>query len=315
MRPRHVLAAVLVAAIWGFNFVVIDAGLDNFPPLLFAALRFVVVAVPLVLLVPRPRVPWRWFAYVGVPIGVGQFGLLFIGMQEGMPPGLASLVLQTQALFTALIAGVLLRERLGMNHAIGLVIAFTGMTLIGLDFGQNSPVLAFVLCIFAAASWGLANVAIRRMNQVAAKPVDAFAFIIWMSLVPPLPLLVLSGIFEGVSTGIDALGNVTLVGLGAVAYIAFVSTIGGFGIWGWLIRRYNAGTVAMYSLLVPPFGMASAALVLDENFSTVRLGASVLVIAGVAIASLQRQVVGPTAAPEPNAGSLEPAAAARPRAS
>lgn len=290
MGPRHVLAAVCVAAVWGVNFVVIDAGLNSFPPLFFAALRFLVVAVPLVFFVRRPQVSWRWFVYIGVPIGVGQFGLLFIGINEGMPPGLASLVLQTQALFTALIAGVLLRERLGMNHALGLLVAFTGMTLIGIDFGQTSPVMAFVLCILAAASWGLGNVGIRRMNQVSGGSVDAFAFIIWMSLVPPIPLFVLSGIFEGVDTGVNALASVSLTGVGALAYIAFISTIGGFGVWGWLIRRYNAGTVAMYSLLVPPFGMASAALVLDESFSLMRLGASALVIAGVALTSVRRQV-------------------------
>lgn len=284
--------ATVVAAIWGFNFVVIDTGLSSFPPLLFAGLRFVVVALPLVFFVPRPRVPWRWLAYVGLAIGVGQFGLLFLGIEQGMPAGLASLVLQTQALFTALFAGVMLQERLSANHAVGMIVAFAGMTLIGIDFGQTSPIFALLLCVLAAAMWGLGNVGIRRMNQTAGEPVDAFAFIIWMSLVPPVPLFVLSAMVEGVSTGLDALANVSLTGVGALAYIAYVSTIIGFGAWGWLIRRYNAGTVAMYSLLVPPFGMASAALMLGEDFSPLRLAASGLVIAGVAIASSRPTEIG-----------------------
>lgn len=284
MSPRHVLLAVLVAAIWGFNFVVIDAGLGSFPPLLFAALRFIVTAVPLVFFVKRPGVPWKWFAVVGMPIGVGQFGLLFIGMQQGMPPGLASLVLQTQALFTPVIAGFLLRERIGLFHVIGLSIAFTGVTTIGVDFGQTSPLFALLLCLGAAAMWGLGNVGMRRMNQDVGQPVDAFAFIIWMSLIPPIPLLGLSAIFEGPAAGIEALTSASWAGIGAVAYIAFISTVVGFGLWGWLMRRYNAGTVSMYSLLVPPFGMTSAALVLGEGFSALRIVASALVVIGVAIA-------------------------------
>src|SRR3954453_4301666 len=111
MRPRHVAVAVLIAALWGFNFVVIAVGLGSLPPLLFASLRFVAAAFPAVLFVRRPAIPWRWFVLVGLPLGVGQFGLVFTRMHRGMPAGLASLVLQSQAMFTAILAAVMLRER------------------------------------------------------------------------------------------------------------------------------------------------------------------------------------------------------------
>src|SRR6476469_10379272 len=102
MRSRHVLLATLVAALWGFNFVPIHRVLDDVSPLRTAALRFVLAAVPAVFFVRRPPIPVRWLVLVGVPLGVGQFGLLFIGMDMGMPAGLASVVLQVQAIFTAL---------------------------------------------------------------------------------------------------------------------------------------------------------------------------------------------------------------------
>src|SRR5690606_19830508 len=155
MHPRHVLLATLVAAMWGFNFVPIKVALDDFPPLLMGALRFT-AAVPAVLLVRRPPVPARWLVLVGVPLGVGQCGLLFIGMRMGMPAGLASVILQVQAIFTALFAALLLRERLGVRQVAGMVVAFGGVALIGLAQSEGGgPAGAFLVCLaeIGRASW------------------------------------------------------------------------------------------------------------------------------------------------------------------
>jgi O-acetylserine/cysteine efflux transporter len=295
MKPRHVAVAVLIAVIWGVNFVVIDVGLASLPPLLFAGLRFVAAAFPAVLFVRRPAIPWRWFVLVGLPLGVGQFGLLFIGMHMGMPAGLSSLVLQMQALFTALLAAVMLRERPRRTQVAGMVVAFAGIGLIGLSLGQGSPLLAFVLCVVAAGMWGLANIGLR-----AAGPPDAFAFMVWVSLVPPLPLLGLSLIFEGPRADAHALAHLSLGALGSLFYIAYISTLVGFGLWGRLMRRYDAGQVAMYSLLVPPFGMSSAALFLGERITVTDMVAAVLIVGGVALGSVRRRRVGgPENVPQP----------------
>jgi O-acetylserine/cysteine efflux transporter len=284
MKPRHVAIAVMIAAIWGVNFVVIDVGLGSLPPLLFAGLRFVAAAFPAVLFVRRPPIAFRRLLFIGLPLGVGQFGLLFISMHIGMPAGLSSLVLQTQALFTALFAAVMLRERPRRTQAAGMAVAFAGIALIGLSLGQGSPLLAFTLCIGAAGMWGLANIGMRR-----AQPPDAFAFMVWVSLVPPLPLLTLSMIFEGPRADAHALAHVTAGGIGALFYIAYISTLVGFGAWGWLLRRYDAGQVAMYSLLVPPFGMSSAALFLGERITLTDAVAALLIVGGVALGSLRRR--------------------------
>jgi O-acetylserine/cysteine efflux transporter len=296
MKPRHVAIAVVIAAIWGLNFVVIDVGLASLPPLLFAGVRFVAAAFPAVLFVRRPAIPWRWFALTGLPLGVGQFGLLFIGMHIGMPAGLSSLVLQTQALFTAMFAAVMLRERPRRTQLAGMVVAFGGISLIGLSLGQGSPLLAFALCVGAAGMWGLANIGLRR-----AQPPDAFAFVVWVSLVPPLPLLALSVIFEGPRTDLHALAHVSAGGVGALFYVAYVSTLVGFGAWGWLMRRYDAGQVAMYSLLVPPFGMSSAALFLGERITVTDAVAALLIVGGVGLGSVRRRrtAARPESLPQP----------------
>ncbi|MEW9554797.1 EamA family transporter [Nonomuraea sp. NPDC050783] len=271
MRPRHLALAVGLAAIWGFNFVVMQVGLRHFPPLLYAGLRFALAAFPALLLAGRPQVPWRWVAGVAVTLGVGQFGLLLVGMRAGMPAGLTSLVLQTQALFTVVFAVTLLGERLTARRVLGLAVAFGGLALVAYDFGLSGPLGAFALCVAAAAAWGLGNVAQRR-----AAPPDSLRFMVWVSALSAPPLLLLSLWLEGVPRLASP-----LEGWLSLLYVAFVSTLGGFGVWGWLLRRYDASTVAPYTLLVPVFGMSSAALVTGEPLTPVKLGAAALIVCGV----------------------------------
>ncbi|MFJ3336790.1 EamA family transporter [Streptomyces sp. NPDC086766] len=281
MRPAHLLLAVLVAAVWGVNFTVVEVGLGHFPPLLFSALRFLAAAVPAVLLVGRPKVPWKWIVAVGLVLGVAKFGLLFLGMSAGMPAGLSSLVLQIQAVFTALIACAVLGERPTRTRALGMAVALGGVALAAVDEGTAGPLGAFALVVAAAACWGVSNVLTRR-----AAPPDPLNFMVWVSTVPVLPLLGLSLLTEGPSRDLAALRALDWQGAGVVLYVAWVTTVFGFGAWGWLLRRHPASTVAPFSLLVPVFGMSSAALFLGEPVSPPRWCAAALLVGGVALTSL-----------------------------
>lgn len=286
MKPRHIALAVLVAAVWGLNFVLIDVGLKSFPPLLFCALRFTVVAVPAVFFVGPPRVAWRWVLAVGFVLGVLKFGSLFLGMHEGMPAGLSSLVLQSQAVFTALFAAGMLRERPGPRRVAGLALATVGIALAAVDNGLGGPVRSFALVIAAAIAWGLSNVLTRK-----AAPPDLLRWMVWVSAVPPLPLLALSLLVEGPRTDLHALASITPAGLGTVAYVGLLATLFGFGAWGFLLRTYDAGAVAPYSLLVPVFGMSSAWLLLGEAITPLAGAAALLVIAGIALSALPASAV------------------------
>ena len=115
------LAALVITAIWGFNFVVIKVGTEGVPPLMLAALRFVLVAFPAVFFVRAPRARWTWIAAYGLLLGVGEFGLLFTAIKLGAPAGLSSLILQAQAFMTALLAALFLRERFSARSALGIV--------------------------------------------------------------------------------------------------------------------------------------------------------------------------------------------------
>ncbi|MFG2570261.1 EamA family transporter [Streptomyces sp. NPDC048567] len=292
MRPLHIALAALVAAVWGVNFVVIELGLGHFPPLLFSALRFLVAALPAVFFVGRPKVAWKWIVGVGLALGVAKFGLLFIGMDRGMGAGLSSLVLQVQAVFTALFAALALGERPGRTKLLGMAVALAGIGVAAVDEGASGPVLAFVLVIAAAACWGVSNVLTRK-----AAPPDPLNFMVWVSTVPVLPLLGLSLLFEGWDRDRAALAGLDWGGAGALVFVAWIATVFGFGAWGFLLSRYPASSVAPFTLLVPVFGMSSAALVLDESVSPLRWCAAALLVGGVALTSLTGTRRAP--APEP----------------
>ena len=130
MDRRDSLLAAAVAVIWGINFLIIDWGMTEVPPLLFAAVRFAVVVFPAALLVPRPAAPWRLVVAVGVFMSLGQFGFLYASIAAGMPPGLAALVLQAQVIVTIVIAAGVLRERPTPAQVVGVVVASTGLIIV-----------------------------------------------------------------------------------------------------------------------------------------------------------------------------------------
>lgn len=278
MKPRHIALALLVAAIWGINFTVIVIGLGSFPPLLLAALRFVVVAVP-ALVLPRPDLPWPRLVAIGATLFLGQFAFLFTGMAVGMPAGLASVTLQAQAFLTILIASLALRERPTPRQIAGTLVALAGLLVIARTVGgPDFSALGLGLCLAAASCWAVGNVLLRGAGKL-----DMLPLVAWASLIPPVPLFMLSLLLDGP----DAIGQALLAldwnGVWAVLYISVLSTTLGFGIWGWLMKQYPAATVAPFSLLVPIFGAASAAIVLGERFGPARMTGMALIIAGLVI--------------------------------
>ena len=287
MPVPHIALAILIAAIWGFNFVVIRLGLDTFPPLLFNGLRFVVASLPFLLVFRSPGVPWRWVLGVGVVLGVMKFSLLFLAMAWGMPAGLASVVMQAQALFSVVFAALLLGERPRQMQWFGLSIAACGLVVIAGDMEGSVGLIAFLTLIAAAACWGLANIMTRR----TAAP-NPLAFMIWVSAVPPLPMFGLSWMFEGPDAIAAAFAGLDVRGLLAVLYIGLLSTTACFAAWSFLLRQYSASLVAPFTLLVPVFGLLSAWAVLDEMPSAIKLGGAALILFGLLVnAGLLRRLL------------------------
>ena len=286
MTTRDRLLGLTVVVLWGLNFIAIRVGLDHFPPFFFAALRFAVMAVPVVLFVKFPRVQMRWFLLYAVGFGFGQFAFLFLAMNLGMPTGLASLVLQTSAPFTVLLGVFFLRERLVPAQILGIAIAVAGIVVIGVDRAGHSSigvgiVVPMVLTVLAGLSWAFGNIGSRL-----AQPDDALRMTLWMSVVPPIPFLALSFATEGPRadlTSLTTLGSSSgLIALAGLAYVVLLGTIAGSGLWTMLMKRYEASRVAPLSLLVPVVGISAAWLLLGEVPSGVEIAGAALVIAGCA---------------------------------
>ncbi|WP_062520563.1 EamA family transporter [Demequina silvatica] len=284
MPARHLALAVLVAVLWGLNFLAIHASLTQFPPMFLVALRFAIIAIPTVLLVPRPRVPVRWLLLYGLGFGTLQFLFLYLGMEAGFPTGLASLVLQASAPFTVVLGALLLRERLGRRRVVGVAVATLGLITVGLSYGTAAPVGPFLLVLLGALGWAFGNLASRQAR--APQPLH---LVLWMSVVPPMPMLALSLAFEGPAAIGDSLAtSLTAAAVPAwlgLAYTVLLGTLAGSGIWVWLMARYPAGTVAPFSMLVPVVGIATAWVALGERPGLGELAGGALVIGGVLWAS------------------------------
>lgn len=282
MRPRDILLAAGVAAVWGLNFLSIKLGLDRMPPLLFCALRLLAVALPLLVIRRGPGVPWRWAIASALCLGVVHFSLFFWGIAEGMPAGLTSLVLQSQAIFTVVLAVPLLKERPGPRQVGGLLLATGGMAVVAAGVGGERPAFAFALVVASALFWGLNNIIMRK-----AAPPDMVRFMMWVGALGGLPLLGISFAVEGVGADLAAVRAIDLTGLGALAYTSVLSTLVGFGLWGVLIRRYGAGTVAPFSMLVPFTGMSSAAIFLGERLAPTDVLGGLLVVGGILLGAVR----------------------------
>ena len=259
--------ALVVVVVWGLNFVVMKWGLATLSPLVLCALRFLAASLPFLLFVRPPRhLSWGVMAAYGLVQGVGQFGLLFTGMQLGMPAGMSSVVLQTQAFITMLMAAALLGETPHRWQWLGLCIAIGGLAFIGAAHGDGASgmtLAGFLLTVGAAAMWAGSNL----LTRVAARqgPYEPVSFIVWSSVFPIVPLLLLACVVDGTEAVVQQLRGLGGRELGVVAYLALLSTLLGYGLWTRLLQRYAASTVAPLSLLVPVVGLLSAMLLLGER--------------------------------------------------
>ncbi|ARU89920.1 EamA family transporter [Pseudomonas sp. M30-35] len=293
MTPRDACFALLVIVVWGLNFVVIKVGLHGVPPMLLGALRFTLAAIPAIFFIKRPNVPLRWLIAYGMTISFGQFAFLFSAMSVGMPAGLASLILQSQAFFTLMFAALVLGERVRTSNVLGLVVAAAGLLLIGMQSGAGMTLAGFVLTICAAVMWAMGNIITKKVGQI-----NLVSLVVWGSLIPPLPFLAMSLLFEGPAQIESSLRNISLSSILAIVYLAFIATILGYGLWSRLMSRYPASQIAPFSMLVPVIGLSSSAVLLNEQLSHLQMMGALLVMAGLVINVFGGRVYGRLVAPQ-----------------
>ncbi|WP_336604011.1 EamA family transporter [Agromyces seonyuensis] len=305
MTVKDRLAALLVAVLWGVNFLAIDLGLQDTPPLVLVALRFVFVAFPLILFVQKPPVSWKVLIGIGLFQSAGQFGCLFTAMAMGLPTALAPVVLQIQMVFTILFAAILLGERPTRTQLVGAGIGVAGIVVVAVGRLQDAPgfvaLLPLLVCVAGGLSWGIGNVIAR-----SAPAGGGLGIVVWSATVVPLPMLALSLLLDGpavIGEAFTSLGWQTAV---AVAYTAIAASLVGYSIWNRLLGKYPAAAVAPFTLLVPPVGILAAVLVLGEEPNALELIGSAVLVAGVAWSTLGGRLLARRAAASAPVASKEP---------
>lgn len=278
MPLSHLLLAVAVVAVWGSNFVVVHVGLERFPPFTFAALRFLLASAPLLAFVAPPKTSLANVAAYGALIGFGQFGLMFYAMAGHISPGLASVLIQTQAFFTVALAMLFSRERPGLGNLAAMVVSIAGVALIAAHTGGGADPFGIVLVLGAAMGWAGGNIVVKRAGQV-----DMFALVVWGSLFAVPPLVLMALLFEGTAAATTAITDADWIGWSALAWQTLANTLFGYAVWNWLLSRHPATQVAPLGLLVPIFGLSASAWFLGESLPPWKIAAAGLVIAGLVI--------------------------------
>lgn len=278
-KPTHLLAGLIIVLIWGCNFTAVSFGLEEQPPLTLTFLRFAFSAIPMVFFVKRPELPWHSLAAYGISIFALQFTFLFSGMNAGVSAGLASVVLQLAVFITIGLATLFLGERPHPSQWVGALVAFLGVIYIASHQSLDATPVGLMLVLAGATFWASGNIIAKRFNR----PVDALALVAWGSLFAAPFQFVVAFIVEGPYQMAASLESASWKTVGSVAYLAYLATLVGYGLWSWLMRLYPAATVAPLTLLVPIVAMTASALILDERMESWKLVGTALVIGGLCI--------------------------------
>ncbi|MEO8094928.1 MAG: EamA family transporter [Pseudolysinimonas sp.] len=283
MTPRHTLLALLVVVIWGLNFLAIDFGLADVPPLVFVALRFILVAIPAIFFLKPPNIGWRNVLLIGTFLSLGQFALLYLGLALGMPPGLASLLLQTQVVLSVIVSAILLRERPSRRQLAGILIGMAGLAVVVVGHAYAAPWLPVVIILLAALSWAIGNVLSRR-----AKASSGLSLVVWSGLVVPIPSLALAMVVDSPAVVWQSVTHLPLVAILSTVYTAVAASLVGYGIWNTLLAKYPTSAVVPFTLLVPIIGILAAWLVVNEQPTITEIVGGAVMLAGLAIAVIVR---------------------------
>ena len=283
MKPADVFLAVMVAVIWGLAFVASRIALDEFSPELMTTLRFAIAAVPC-LFVRKPKVAWPLLIAISFTLFLGQFLAQAYGIAHGVPVGLSSVVVQSQALFTIAFAAIVFRELPTPLQTIGIGVATIGLLMICGTVGYDFSVGAFAVLMICPISFAIGNLLLRRAQDV--RMFDLFA---WLCLAAAIPLFALTLLTEGPQPTWHALSLMSLTGLVCMLALGGISTSVAYWLWGRLLRDYSAAQVVPFALLVPFVGSAASSVVFGETFGPLRLAGMVTVVGGIAIMLLSKR--------------------------
>lgn len=247
------------------------------------AMRFAIAALPC-LFVRRPNVPWTALVAISGTLFLGQFLAQSWAIAHGIPVGLASVIVQSQALFTVAFAAVAFREIPTAVQVVGIGVAAIGLLMICGTVGFDFSVGAFAVLMTSPVSFAIGNLLLRQ-----ARDVPMFDLFAWLCLVPPLPLLTLAFAVDGAQATWQSLWRMSLTGWASMLFVGAISTSIAYWLWGRLLRDHTAAQVVPFALLVPFVGAAASSVVFGETFGPLRLAGMITVVGGIAMMLLSKR--------------------------
>ena len=288
LSPVDLLMGITVPLVWGMGFVFAKAAIGHFPPILLMAFRFLLAASVLVWLAPRPSGNHGRLFIIAIIAAAIQYSLTFTGLKD-LTAGVAALVVQLEVPFLVLLGALFLGERPRLRQWVGIALAFSGVALIAGDVEVRGQWLAILLVVAGAFTWSVGQVMIRALKDISGATVTA-----WIAVYATPQLFAMSAAFE--SGHIAAIQQAGLTVWMAVIYLGIVMTAFGYWLWNSLLRRHEVGAVAPFLLLLPVFSVIGGVLFLGERLGRGELVGGVVVIAGVALITVELQRRGDSAA-------------------
>jgi len=277
ISPIHLIIIVAVTCLWGFNFSVIKAGVDNLDPFILAGLRFTFAAFPAILFVRKPDVDWRYIALYGITFGVGVWGMMSMSIYMGLSAGITSLTLEFSAFISVLMGVVFLKEHINMSLKIGLALSLLGLVFIANITDGSVTSIGLILALIGAFSFSSISLMVKKIDIN-----DMFAFIAWSCLFAPLPLFAMAYMVNEVNL-YSELTILNLTSFGSILFQAYPTTLLGYWIWNKMLTKYPLSMMSSFKLLVPIFALIGSVIFYDEQLGMNKIIAFSLIITGVVI--------------------------------
>ena len=282
MNAKHVVMAFFIVVLWGLNFVALKIAVLSLPPIFLAGLRFLLISIPWIFFVEKPKVSKRQFITLPITLGVLQYSLLYYGMSTGLSAGLSAVILQTQSFFTVIMSTILIKEKPRLNEISGLLIGALGVMILLINNNGDFKIEAVLIILAAAISWGIANIQLKNLGNV-----NMVSFLIWISPFAAIVLFIISFILEyDLVLNID-FSNVEIKVFLSIFYTAYLSTVIGFTMWQYLLNKYKSIQITPYGLLVPVTGSIFGYIILSEVLEIYQIIAGIVIIIGLMVISLR----------------------------
>lgn len=191
MTVPHLLFFVLINLIWGSMFIAAKIGLEEFPPILFTAIRFGLLAIVLIPLMRAPKHRIMPLVWVGLVMGVGMYLALYYAVYLADNIAAIAVVSQLEVPIVVLLGVLFLGERIGIRRSLAIAIAFGGALVIGFDPAMVDDLPAVFWITVSATFYAITMAMVRTMEKINPLTITA-----WLSMVSAPVLLAVSLTFE-----------------------------------------------------------------------------------------------------------------------